>query len=153
MIPACDQTGTPLHFHSSTTSGSACLMRARTRASISPRQSPRSLIRASINREGEVSDFFPFVVFLIFFMVVRYHPRRRPLLCICNELWRNQDTLADPFHRGHFSTGGLDACEGVLCRLNCDRHVMRIGVDDAVRVAGDRDMTFPENEVAAAEAR
>src|SRR5205807_2125346 len=26
MIPACDHTGTPLHFHSSTTSGSACLM-------------------------------------------------------------------------------------------------------------------------------
>ena len=30
MIPACDHTGTPLHFHSSTTSGSACLMTFRT---------------------------------------------------------------------------------------------------------------------------
>ena len=30
MIPACDHTGTPLHFHSSTTSGSACWMRIRT---------------------------------------------------------------------------------------------------------------------------
>src|SRR3546814_8966857 len=38
MMPACDHTGTPLHFHSSTTSGSACLMRIRTRASVSPRQ-------------------------------------------------------------------------------------------------------------------
>src|SRR5207244_1323482 len=59
MIPASDHTGTPLHFHSSTTSGSACLMRRRTRASISPRQSPSSLILASISREGE-SPPFPF---------------------------------------------------------------------------------------------
>jgi hypothetical protein len=36
MIPACDHAGTPRHFHSSTTSGSACLMRIRIRASISP---------------------------------------------------------------------------------------------------------------------
>src|SRR5438093_9503430 len=56
MIPACDQTGTPaiefdgfLHFTSSTTSGSACLMRVRIRASVSPRQSLSSLILASIS--------------------------------------------------------------------------------------------------------
>src|SRR5262245_8218407 len=54
MIPACDHTGTPniefdgfLHFTSSTTSGSACLMRLRIRASISPRQSLSSLNIAS----------------------------------------------------------------------------------------------------------
>src|SRR5947207_15270383 len=29
--PSCDQTGTPLHFHSSTTSGSACLINVRSR--------------------------------------------------------------------------------------------------------------------------
>src|SRR5271165_1618054 len=52
IIPACDHTGTPLHFHSSTTSGSACLTRVRTRASVSPRQSLSSLILASISREG-----------------------------------------------------------------------------------------------------
>src|SRR5437667_5322311 len=46
IMPACDHTGTPaiefdgfLHFTSSTTSGSACLMRIRIRASVSPRQS------------------------------------------------------------------------------------------------------------------
>src|SRR5262249_55996357 len=38
MMPLCDQTGVPgfvgfTHFHSSTTSGSACLMRARIRPS------------------------------------------------------------------------------------------------------------------------
>src|SRR5262245_7611501 len=53
IIPACDHTGTPRHFHSSTTSWSACLMRSRIRASVSPRQSLSSLILASIRREGE----------------------------------------------------------------------------------------------------
>ncbi len=55
MIPAWDHTGTPdiefdgfLHFTSSTTSGSACLMRIRIRASVSPCQSLSSLILASI---------------------------------------------------------------------------------------------------------
>src|SRR5439155_25437533 len=43
MPPSCDHTGTPgevgfLHFHSSTTSGSACLMRLRTRESVWPLQ-------------------------------------------------------------------------------------------------------------------
>src|SRR5437588_2309489 len=58
MMPACDHTGTPRHFHSSTTSGSACLMRFRMRASVAPRQSLSSLILASISREGE-SPAFP----------------------------------------------------------------------------------------------
>src|SRR3984957_13748992 len=53
MIPPCDHTGTPLHFHSSITSGSACLMRARTRESVLPLQSSSSLILASISREGD----------------------------------------------------------------------------------------------------
>src|SRR6266516_4828677 len=53
MIPACDHTGVPLHFHSSTTSGSACLMTVRSRESVSPRQSPSSLILASINSDGD----------------------------------------------------------------------------------------------------
>src|SRR6201986_1235835 len=56
--PWCDHTGTPglvafLHFHSSTTSGSACLIRPRTLARVSPRQSPSSLIFASISCEGD----------------------------------------------------------------------------------------------------
>src|SRR6516165_6872823 len=67
IIPACDHTGTPLHFHSSTASGSASLMRLRTRASVSPRQSLSSLILASISREGEapVPVFGALVVFFI----------------------------------------------------------------------------------------
>src|SRR5215471_5790140 len=59
MIPSCDQTGTPLHFHSSTTSGSACFTKVRRRLSISPRQSPSSLILASISCEGVLPDCEP----------------------------------------------------------------------------------------------
>src|SRR5213083_1738816 len=59
IIPTCDHIGTPpgfvglTHFTSSTTSGSACLMRIRTRASVSPRQSLSSSTLASISCEGE----------------------------------------------------------------------------------------------------
>src|SRR5262249_49903546 len=52
MIPSCDHVGTPLHFHSSTTSGSASLTSARSRPSSSPRQSPSSSMAASISSEG-----------------------------------------------------------------------------------------------------
>src|SRR5262249_38078759 len=60
ISPWCDQTGVPgfvafAHFHSSTTSGSAFLMIPRTLLSVSPRQSPRSLILSSIILEAFVS--------------------------------------------------------------------------------------------------
>src|SRR5271163_2097402 len=70
MIPACDHTGTPRHFHSSTTSGSACLMRLRTQASVSPRQSLSSLILESISRDGESPPCPSFEPLVLFFMVV-----------------------------------------------------------------------------------
>src|SRR6059036_3339965 len=63
MIPSCDHTGTPLHFHSSTTSGSASLISARTRESVLPRQSSNSLMRASIRREGD-SDALDVLFFI-----------------------------------------------------------------------------------------
>src|SRR5215471_9972341 len=52
--PSCDHTGTPLHFHSSTTSESASSTKVRSRLSILPRQSPSSLILASISCEGDL---------------------------------------------------------------------------------------------------
>src|SRR5205085_11055410 len=55
MIPSCDQTGV-VHFHSSTTPGSAALTRARSRESISPRQSPRAAIFASMSADGEPAE-------------------------------------------------------------------------------------------------
>src|SRR5262249_356810 len=70
IIPACDPTGPPLHFPSSTTSGSACLMRIRIRASVSPRQSLSSLILASISRGAESSTFPSIKPLLLFFLVV-----------------------------------------------------------------------------------
>src|SRR6185436_10945822 len=86
MIPSCDHTGTPaiafdgfLHFTSSTTSGSACLMSIRIRASVSPRQSLSSSILASLSREGEsrpppsFEPLFLFMVVVAFFMVVPTH--------------------------------------------------------------------------------
>src|ERR1700730_8219816 len=57
ISPLCDQTGVPLHFHSSATSGSASLIRARSRESISPLQSPRSSILASISSDGDSALF------------------------------------------------------------------------------------------------
>src|SRR3974377_2638111 len=41
IIPACDHTGTPLHFHSSTTSGSACFIHRAHEGSILPRSAAR----------------------------------------------------------------------------------------------------------------
>src|SRR5262249_12272550 len=95
MMPSCDHTGTPRHFHSSTTSGSACLMSARTRASIAPRQSPSSLIRASISRAGELPAFpscAPPVVFAMMggaflvagFVAGRSHPLARQFAGLCH---------------------------------------------------------------------
>src|SRR3954471_23411718 len=57
MPPAFSHTGVPglvalAHFHSSTISESAPRMTARTRASVSPRQSSSSAIRASICSEA-----------------------------------------------------------------------------------------------------
>jgi hypothetical protein len=52
-MPPWDQTGVPIHFHSSRISGSASCMISRTLASIFPRQSPSSLIFSSINAEAD----------------------------------------------------------------------------------------------------
>src|SRR5258706_15966445 len=77
ISPSCDHTGTPaiafdgfLHFTSSTTSESACLMSIRIRASISSRQSLGSLILASISLEGDSPPFPSPTVFFAFFMDV-----------------------------------------------------------------------------------
>src|SRR5574338_52454 len=62
MMPACSHTGTPRHFHSSMTSGTASWMSFRMRLSVSPRQSPSSAMRWSINLDadgpGGDADFF-----------------------------------------------------------------------------------------------
>src|SRR5438874_7247762 len=62
MMPSCDQTGVPIHFHSSTTAGSACLISVRILLRVSPRQSPRSAILFEMSSEAGwprlAPDFF-----------------------------------------------------------------------------------------------
>src|SRR5215471_14834277 len=65
MRPPWDQTGVPIHFHSSTTSGSASFTSRRTLRSVSPRQSPSSLILSSILAEAGSPP-----PVLLFFMVL-----------------------------------------------------------------------------------
>src|SRR5256885_1349479 len=69
MMPLCDHTGVPgffsfTHFHSSTTSGSACLMSLRILLRVSPRQSPSWAILCEISCDadwpGLALDFFMF---------------------------------------------------------------------------------------------
>src|SRR5579859_2463942 len=64
MMPSCDQIGVPIHFHSSTTAGSASLMSLRTLLRVSPRQSPSSAILFEISSDADglwlAPDFFMF---------------------------------------------------------------------------------------------
>src|SRR2546423_8353411 len=66
MMPSCDQTGVPIHFHSSTTSGSASLMSLRILPRVSPRQSPSSAILFEMSSDagwpGLAPDFFMFAL-------------------------------------------------------------------------------------------
>src|ERR1700679_2405984 len=63
-MPSCDQTGVPIHFHSSTTSGSAFLISLRILLRVFPRQSPSSAIFFEISSEADwpslAPDFFMF---------------------------------------------------------------------------------------------
>ena len=66
-IPSWDQTGTPagllgfFHFTSSTTEGDALLIEARSRPSVSPRQSRSPLMIESISREALlICEIMPF---------------------------------------------------------------------------------------------
>src|SRR6185369_4399763 len=63
-MPSCDQTGVPIHFHSSTTPGSASLMSLRILARVFPRQSPSSAILFELSSDASTprlaSGFFMF---------------------------------------------------------------------------------------------
>src|SRR5207244_3982631 len=66
-MPPWEKTGVPgvvglTHFHSSTISGSAWCMMSRTFASVFPRQSPSSLILASMIAEADSTATVPFIV-------------------------------------------------------------------------------------------
>jgi hypothetical protein len=62
MMPSWDQTGVPLHFHSSTMPGIAALMSVRILPKVAPRQSPSSAILFEISSDAGwlwlAPDFF-----------------------------------------------------------------------------------------------
>src|SRR5580693_8267443 len=64
-MPSCDHTGVPLHFHSSTTSGTACLISLRILLKVCPRQSPSSEILSEISSGADWPWLAP-----EFFMIV-----------------------------------------------------------------------------------
>src|SRR6266576_3006409 len=80
MMPSCDQTGVPIHFHSSTTSGSASLMSLRIMPRVSPRQSPSSVILFEMSFDADwpwlAPDFFMFssYKFEIYFIARQWRP-------------------------------------------------------------------------------
>src|SRR5438094_5517929 len=79
MMPSCDQTGVPgvvglTHFHSSTTSRSACLMSARILPRVFPRQSQSSAILFEMSSDADWPWFAP-----DFFMFSSYYRSSRHL--------------------------------------------------------------------------
>src|SRR5690349_2339989 len=67
-MPPCDQTGVPIHFHSSTTNGSASLMSFRILPRVSPRQSPSSAILSEMSSDAGRPRLAP-----EFFMSLLFH--------------------------------------------------------------------------------
>src|SRR5215470_865155 len=61
------------------------------------------------------------------------------------------DTSLQPLDRDDLAAGRLDPRNGIFRVLDHGRHVMRVGVHDGVGIAYDRDMAFPEDQVAALE--
>src|SRR5947207_2753768 len=85
MMPSCDQIGVPIHFHSSTTSGSASLMSLRILLRVSPRQSPSSAILFEMSSDADrpwlAPDFFMFSSSIL--------EQREKLWVLEHRLWRH----------------------------------------------------------------
>src|SRR5579883_2575772 len=96
-MPPWDHTGVPLHFNSSTISGSASCMIARTFASIFPRQPPTSVI-LSMNADADSAG----TVFFILsskFQTILAAPRRGCLGAELLGILCNQPLPAGRLHR------------------------------------------------------
>src|SRR5690349_7847138 len=57
--------------------------------------------------------------------------------------------LLQPLDRLHFAAGRFDPSNRFARVLHHRRHVMGVGVHDSVAIPHDRDVAFPENQVAA----
>src|SRR5664279_3217779 len=84
MMPPCDHTGVPIHFHSSTTSGSAFLMSLRILLRVSPRQSPSSAILVEMSSDAD----WPWLASDVFML----SSWKRPHIV----LWRSNDAALLP---------------------------------------------------------
>src|SRR5207249_11290244 len=77
MMPSCDQIGVPIHFHSSTTAGSASLMSLRILPRVSPRQSLSSAILFEMSYDADwpwlAPDFFMFSSWRLGGQPARWH--------------------------------------------------------------------------------
>jgi hypothetical protein len=58
-------------------------------------------------------------------------------------------SASQPLDAGNAAARGLDARDGAASIFDHRRHMVRVGVNDAVGVARDGDMAFPEDQVAA----
>src|SRR5689334_20710121 len=60
-------------------------------------------------------------------------------------------TSLEPFDRDELAAGGLDAGDRFTDVLDHCRHMMCIGVHDALGIARNSDMALPEQKIAAAQ--
>lgn len=108
-----DHTGTPaiefdgfLHFRSSTSPGSACLMRVRIRASIRSRQSLGALILAS------VSFAFFFMLVIAFSLMFLLGPAGK------SHVWRTAGSDLSPQLTAFFTSAPILASSAALSTFN-----------------------------------
>src|ERR1051325_7492852 len=110
MMPSCAHTGF-IHFHSSTTSGSACLMSLRILLSVSPRQSPSSAIRCEISSAADWPWRAPDV-----FMSSSSRSLNAELLCVL----RVQSLPAELHRRGAHDAAEGGSAEQVIQNVEAD---------------------------------
>src|SRR5438552_18149588 len=66
---------------------------------------------------------------------------------------RRTATLGHTLYRSDFTSCCLYARNSLRRRFNSDHHMMGICVDQGFGIAGDSDMTLPEQQIAAAQTR
>ena len=70
-----------------------------------------------------------------------------------SEAHRWAAALGHPLHRGDFISCRLDTLYCFRDRFKRNHHVMHICMDEDLGIASDSDMTFPEQQIAAAQTR
>src|SRR2546427_7759655 len=107
-MPLCSHTGVPRHFQVSCTSGNASWINARTRASVSPRQSPSSAMRASISSAAVVPASSGFGACVVISGSRRQGDRNGGLTCVLQ-------AMRPPRSEEH--TSELQSQSNLVCRL------------------------------------